>query len=137
MVNRKLVIVILAITLILSGAFFVSATTTNGLSPQTSINEKQTIAAVKEIANNQLKGVVDEVEFKQNKTGNDYKVKVELDNQDIILAIDAYTGNILYQQNLIQKDGDDLDYVNLNEVVPKMKHQYKRVITLKTNQKKR
>ena len=107
--KKKLLIGTLGAALVFSGAFAVGAAGNDGVSTINKKNTEKTMLnadEIKEIAVQEVAGVVEEIELETKSGKLVYEVDIEKDNVDYDLHIDAYSGKIY------TIDRDDDDYVN-------------------------
>ena len=116
--KKKIMIGTLSAVFVLGGAFAVGASNNDdGSKVEAKANNTKTILGydeVKQIALQEVNGVIEEIELEREANTALYEVDIEKDDIDYDLHIDAYSGEIY---SVDRDDDDDDDFSNYKNII--------------------
>ncbi len=112
--KKKLLIGTLGAALVFGGAFAVGAAKNDDGRPVEQSKTERTLLSVDEVKNialQEVNGVIEEIELESRSGNKVYEVEIEKDEVDYDLTIDAYSGEV-YTINGDDDDDDDITRSN-------------------------
>lgn len=115
--KRKIIAGAAALTILAGGAFAVQATN-KSFQDNATVDYKMEILSiekVKEIVLERYNGKIESIELEKNRHSTFYEVEIEMDDKDVEVELDAYSGHFLYIKE--EFDNNKKNNTNKSEVL--------------------